>query len=61
MADRTVEEVHAVRRRTCQECEFDLEKLGAYYVRLQNEYPANLIAGPPDIKPTPKITETGAK
>lgn len=47
MADRIVEEVHAARRRTCQECDFDLDKLGAYYIRLQGEDPTDVITEVP--------------
>ena len=39
MTDKIVEEVHAVRRTISEECDFDLEKLGEYYVRLQDEDP----------------------
>lgn len=47
MSDRIVEEVHAVRRKISEECDFDLEKLGAYYMRLQDEDPVNLVAEVP--------------
>jgi hypothetical protein len=43
MSDRIVEEIHAIRRKTCEECDFDIEKLGEYYMRLQDEDPANLV------------------
>jgi len=41
--DRIVEEVHAVRQKTCMECGFDFDKRGEYYMRLKREYPSNLI------------------
>ena len=47
MSDRIVEEIHAVRRKTCEECDFDMERLGEYYMRLQDEDPVNLIAEVP--------------
>jgi len=47
MRDRVVEEIQAVRRKTCEECEFDFKKLGEYYMRLQDEDPANLVAEVP--------------
>ena len=51
MSDRVVEEVHAVRRKISEECDFDLEKLGEYYMRLQDEDPANLVTEVPPTEP----------
>ena len=51
MSDRIVEEIHAVRQKICEECDFDLEKLGEYYMRLQEEDPANLVAEVPATEP----------
>ena len=51
MTDRNVEEIHAVRRKICEECDFDIEKLGEYYMRLQDEDPANLVAEVPATEP----------
>jgi hypothetical protein len=51
MSDRIVEEIHAVRRKICEECDFDIEKLGAYYVRLQEEDPTNLVTEVPASEP----------
>jgi hypothetical protein len=51
MSDRIVEEVHAVRRKISEECHFDLEKLGEYYMRLQDEDPTNLVAEVPATEP----------
>ena len=59
MSDRIVEEVHAVRRKTSEECDFDLEKLGAYDMRLQDEDPANLVTEVPATEPE-AATEAGA-
>jgi hypothetical protein len=53
MSDRIVEQVHAVRRKISEECDFDLEKLGEYYMRLQEEDPANLVAEVPATGPEP--------
>jgi hypothetical protein len=47
MSDQIVEEIHAIRRKTCEECDFDLKELGKYYMRLQDEDPANLIVEVP--------------
>ena len=57
MSDRIVEEIHAVRRKTCEECDFDLEKLGEYYMRLQDEDPTNLVAEVPatEAEPASKV------
>jgi hypothetical protein len=51
MPDRIVEEVHTVRRKISEECNFDLEKLGEYYMRLQDEDPANLVSEVPKTEP----------
>jgi hypothetical protein len=47
MSDRIVEEIHGVRRKICEECDFDIDKIGEYYMRLQAEDPANLVAEVP--------------
>jgi hypothetical protein len=43
MPDRIVEEVHAIRRQLCEECDFDFEKLGEYYMGLQEKDPSGLV------------------
>jgi len=53
MSDRIVEEVHIVRRKISEECDFNLDKLGEYYMRLQDEDPANLVAEVPLTEPEP--------
>ena len=53
MSDRIVEEIHAVRRKISEECDFNLDKLGEYYMRLQDEDPANLVAEVPLTEPKP--------
>ncbi len=57
MTDKTVDEVHAVRRKISEECDFDLEKLGEYYMRLQEEDPANLVAEVPATEPATNAGE----
>ncbi len=39
MTDKIVEEIHAVRRKLCEQCDFDFQKLGEYYMRLQAQHP----------------------
>jgi hypothetical protein len=51
MPDRIVEEIHAVRRKTCEDCDFDMNKLGEYYARLQEEDPTNLVEEVPPTEP----------
>jgi len=59
MSDRVVEEVHAVRRKISEECDFDLQKLSEYYIRLQDKDPANLVAEVPRTEPEP-ASKTGS-
>ena len=47
MTDKTVAEIREVRRKTCEECDFDFKRLGEYYMRLQDEDPVNLVAEVP--------------
>jgi hypothetical protein len=44
MSDRIVEDIHEARRKVSEECDFDFEKLGKYYMRLQDEDPVNLVS-----------------
>ncbi len=57
MSDRIVEEIHTVRRKICEECDFDIKKLGEYYVRLQDEDPTNLVEEVPTTEPKQVATE----
>jgi len=38
MKDKIVEEIHAVRRTICEECDYDFHKLGEYYMKLQAKH-----------------------
>lgn len=59
MADRNVEEIHAIRRTLCEECDFDFQKLGEYFMRLQDEDPFNLVDDVPRTKPEPEAKTHG--
>jgi hypothetical protein len=41
--DPIVEEIHAIRERICEECNYDFDKLTERYVRLQKEHPELLV------------------
>ena len=43
MSDEFVEEIHEVRRRIAEECDHDLNKIGAYFMELQKRFPERLI------------------
>jgi hypothetical protein len=51
MPDKNSEEINAIRRKICEECDFDFQKLGEYYMRLQAEDPANLVTEVPETEP----------
>ena len=53
MSDPNVDEIHAIRRKICEECDFDFEKLGAYYMRLQEQDPTDLLTDAPATEPEP--------
>ncbi len=55
MSDDFVEEIHAVRKKICAECDYDFQKLGEYYKRLQQEHPEHLVTDVP--KSEPRVTE----
>ncbi len=59
MPDHIVEEIHAIRRKTCEECDCDMERLGEYYMRLQEEDPTNLVVEVPATEPEPTTTAAG--
>jgi hypothetical protein len=58
MSDRIVEEIHEIRRRLSEECNFDFDKLGAYYMRLQEAEPANLVSEVPATEPESAAQES---
>jgi hypothetical protein len=43
MSDEFVEEIHEVRRRIAEECDYDLEKIGEYFIELQKRFPERLV------------------
>ena len=43
MTDKIVEEIHAVRRKICEECDNDFQKLGEYYMQLQAKHPERVL------------------
>ena len=60
MTDKIVEEIHAVRRTICEECGYDFQKLGEYYMQLQAKHPERMrydvpkvqhVTSPTDEKP----------
>jgi len=58
MSDEMVEEIHAVRKRICEECGYDFQKLGDRFVRLQEEHPERLVTEVPRT-PTESAAQTG--
>ena len=51
MIDRVVEEVHAARRKICEECGYDFQKMGERFMRLQERHPERLVTNVPKRKP----------
>ena len=43
MSDEFVEEIHAIRRQIAEECGHDIEKIGDYFMKLQQEHPEKLV------------------
>jgi hypothetical protein len=43
MSDEFVEEIHAIRRQIAEECGHDIEKIGDYFMKWQEEHPENLV------------------
>ena len=53
MVDKFVEEIHAVRKKICEECDYDFQKLGEYYMRIQKESSERFVTEVPKQKPAP--------
>jgi hypothetical protein len=51
MTDEIIEEIHAVRRKIAEECDYDFKKLVAHYERLQAEHPEDLVYEVPKSDP----------
>jgi hypothetical protein len=47
MTDSFVEEVRTTREKIAEQFGFDLDKIGAYYMRLQEEHPERLVRREP--------------
>jgi hypothetical protein len=47
MSDKIVEEIHAVRKKICEECDYDFQKMGERLMRLQAEHPERLVSEVP--------------
>jgi len=43
MTDDLVEEIHAIRRKICEEFNYDYRKIGEHLMRLQAEHPERLV------------------
>lgn len=43
MTDEIVEEVHAIRRRICEEFHYDYREIGRHLMQLQAEHPERLV------------------
>ncbi len=53
MVDKFVEEIHAVRKKICEECDYDFQKLGEYDMRIQKESSAHFVTEVPKQEPAP--------
>jgi hypothetical protein len=56
MIDEIVEEIHAVRKKIAEECDYDFDKLLARYERMQAENPEDLVDQVPKSDPEPLTT-----
>jgi hypothetical protein len=48
MTEKIVEEIHAIRRKTSEECDYDFQKLGEYYMQLQAKHPERVLYNMPE-------------
>jgi|WetSurMetagenome_2_1015567.scaffolds.fasta_scaffold940766_2 hypothetical protein len=56
MSDEFVEEIHEIRKRIAEECDYDFKKLGERFMRLQERHPEQLIFEVPKTEPEPQQT-----
>jgi hypothetical protein len=57
MSGKIVEEIRAIRKQICEECDYDFQKLGEYYMRLQAEHPELLVREVPKADAEPSTRE----
>jgi hypothetical protein len=57
VVDEVVAEVRAARKKICEECDYDFEKLTARYMRLQAEHPELLVREVPKADAAPTVSE----
>jgi hypothetical protein len=57
MTDEIVEEVHAARRRIAEAGDYDFQKLGERFIKLQEKYPGQLVTEVPKAPAAPSATE----
>ena len=43
MKDEILEEIYEIRRRIAEECNYDFQKIGEYFMRWQEQHPENLV------------------
>jgi hypothetical protein len=55
--DEFVEEIHAIRKRIAEECDYDFQKIGERLMRLQEQHPERLVYEVPKSEPDLQQTQ----
>ncbi|MBN2581293.1 MAG: hypothetical protein JXB10_20095 [Pirellulales bacterium] len=56
MKDEILEEIYEIRRQIAEECDYDMHKIGEYFMQWQKQHPEHLVR---EVPKTENITEEG--